>query len=138
VAQDPALASAATGFDLPGGPYKQLLDAERQSAFALLLRAASQTGRPHRVELVSEVGDPAAEIHGVAEREHAGMIIVGSPGQAGLHRAVHGGLPRRLAAHAGCPVAVISGAIPERTITAPGAEANGRHVGAADLAATAR
>ena len=112
VSQNQVLASAAAGFDLTGGQYKMLLQTERQSAFELLYRAMPQAVHTSGVELVFEVGDPAAELQRVADRRQASLIIIGAPARGGLHRAVHGGLSRRLAASAHRPLTVISASAP--------------------------
>jgi nucleotide-binding universal stress UspA family protein len=125
VVQAPVLLSGAEGLDLVGGEYPAMLEAERQSAFALLHRAASQAEFPPRAEFMFEVGDPAAQLDIVAGHQRADLIIVGARARGGLHAAVLGGLARRLVAHAACPVVVVPVTAAEPTVT-PTTSANGR------------
>lgn len=55
-----------------------------------------------------ELGDPARRIAAIAESERAGLIVVGTRGNAPVSDALLGSVSSRLAADAPCPVLILS------------------------------
>jgi nucleotide-binding universal stress UspA family protein len=65
---------------------------------------------------VVEPGPPADVLERVAEREHARLIVIATRGAGGVRAAMLGSVARELAAHAGRPVVVLSGAAAAQSV----------------------
>ena len=59
-----------------------------------------------KAEMLLREGDPAKIITEVAEKIHAGMILVGSHGRTQLRRLLMGSVTERVIGHAPCPILV--------------------------------
>ncbi|MBN1432091.1 MAG: universal stress protein [Methanomicrobiaceae archaeon] len=53
------------------------------------------------------IGEPAVEIIGIAEKENADLLIIGSRGLGALRGAVIGSVSQKVAHHAKCPVMIV-------------------------------
>lgn len=84
-------------------------------------------GADARAERRLEEGDPAAEIHRVAQEIDASLIVLGTHGRTGLGRLLMGSVAEQVVRNAACPVLTVSapfpgalptGASPEGTVEA--------------------
>ena len=53
------------------------------------------------------IGDPAAEIIGIAEKENADLIVIGSRGLGTLKGVFMGSVSQKVTHHAKCPVMIV-------------------------------
>jgi nucleotide-binding universal stress UspA family protein len=84
-------------------------DARADPGLCQALSAAAALFRQRDVEatLHAEGGDPAEAIVTVAEKERAGLIIVGNRGMRGARRYLLGDVPNKVAHHAPCRVMIL-------------------------------
>lgn len=107
----PLLLAAAYPFDPPVDRlYPEYARGLAHEAEAALARAAAQvrggTGIAARTIAVPSSGSPARELHELAEREHAGALVIGSSPRGVMGRLLPGAVTDRLLHGAPCPVAV--------------------------------
>lgn len=104
----------AVFYELPG----TILDPALQSRMDVGVEEATKTKLNEQVRKLREaggeitgvhawVGDPDAEIVGLAGRLGAGLIVVGSRGLGPLRRALMGSVSDSVVRHAHCPVLVV-------------------------------
>lgn len=88
--------------------YAALSSQLRAEGEEILARAAEALERQgYRPMRVFREGDPATEILEMAQREGAGLIVVGSHGRTGLRRFLLGSVSDKITTHATCSVLVI-------------------------------
>ena len=88
--------------DLPAG---ELPTEHAQNEQAEARLQAEGKGAGKIASLISR-GDPAEEIIGVAQREKADLVVVGSRGHGRLAGLLLGSVAQKVMAHASCPVLV--------------------------------
>jgi len=99
---DPGLLAMPAG-DMPG-----LIDAEREAADGVLVRAVREAlGDEASVEVESRLVDGDAADTIVEEAASADLVVVGSRGRGDLKSALLGSVSSHVVQHAPCPVVVV-------------------------------
>jgi nucleotide-binding universal stress UspA family protein len=89
------------------GESLEALDLEERAAQEVSARVAELTDRDaDGFRIVTESGDPAANIVREAEEEHADLVVVANRGSTGIARLSLGTVAQRVVRHAHCPVLV--------------------------------
>src|SRR6266540_195721 len=78
------------------------------SGRALLAELAAEAGVPPGTQQRVEIGTAVDRIIGVAEELRASLVVVGSHGHGAVASAILGSVSTNVAAHAPCPVVVVS------------------------------
>jgi nucleotide-binding universal stress UspA family protein len=89
---------------LSGGEYETLVRGAAESTFEQVREHLPSVSR-RRMQLLSN-RSPAAGLQALAQREHAGLIVIGSSDRSGIGRIFVGGTGERLLSGAPAPVAV--------------------------------
>jgi nucleotide-binding universal stress UspA family protein len=89
---------------LSGGEYETLVRGVAESTFEQVREHLPSVSR-RRMQLLSN-RSPAAGLQALAQREHAGLIVIGSSDRSGIGRIFVGGTGERLLSGAPAPVAV--------------------------------
>jgi nucleotide-binding universal stress UspA family protein len=93
---------------MPEGDVPGLLEAERESADALLTRAIEEAFPGGAdVEVEPRLVDAEAEDVLVSEARDADLVVVGSRGRGGIASALLGSVSSHVVQHAPCPVVVV-------------------------------
>ena len=90
------------GEELVGAIYE--LNTQQAQEQLDLVRPTDLTVRVRRVLLL---GAPADEILGLAEKEHADLIVIGTHGRTGLSRLLMGSIAEAIVRRASCPVLTV-------------------------------
>jgi nucleotide-binding universal stress UspA family protein len=102
-----ALPTEAPGVSAAPAGQQRLRDDERRDAESLLARIADEEGLDPGVRRRAEVGQAAATILDVCEKEGAELVVLGSRGRGGIKSAVLGSVSSAVAATAPCPCVVV-------------------------------
>jgi nucleotide-binding universal stress UspA family protein len=79
-----------------------------ESGRSLLTDIVAEMSLPAGTEQRIEIGTPVDRILGVAEDAEAALVVVGSHGRGAVASAFLGSVSTNIAAHAPCPVVVVS------------------------------
>ncbi len=82
-----------------------LLEEDARQAVKGTLDRFEEAGLPYTLKVA--LGDPVAEILGVARKENADLIVIGSRGLGAIRGAVMGSVSQKLAQTADCPVMIV-------------------------------
>ncbi len=82
-----------------------LLEEDAKSEMKNTLDIFEEEGLPYTLKVA--IGDPAAEIIEIAEKEKADLIIIGSRGLGAIQGVVLGSVSQKVAQHATCPVMIV-------------------------------
>ncbi|TAJ45034.1 universal stress protein [Methanofollis fontis] len=82
-----------------------LLEEEARRTIQTTIQRFEEEGIPY--SLVVALGDPASEIIRYAEKEGAGLIVIGSRGLTALKGALIGSVSQKVAQSAECPVMIV-------------------------------
>ncbi|MBX3415163.1 MAG: universal stress protein [Pirellulales bacterium] len=83
------------------------------AAIAEMLKAVVPTSPEVHYEHRLVVGEPAAEIVQLAEKEGVDLIVMGTHGRTGLKRMLMGSVAEAVVRHAPCPVFTLKESIPK-------------------------
>jgi nucleotide-binding universal stress UspA family protein len=110
--QQPIAAYSEAGVNYYGvsQPYKKILKET--------LREIVPPGNDVPYQHLLVVGDPAREILRIAQKEHAGMIVMGTHGRSGLGRLLMGSVAESVLRQAPCPV--VTYRCPQETVVPAG------------------
>ncbi|GAB7015370.1 universal stress protein [Methanogenium cariaci] len=82
-----------------------LLEEDAKSDIKNTLDIFEQGGLAYTLKVA--IGDPAAEIIGIAEKEKADLIVIGSRGLGTLKGVFLGSVSQKVTYHAKCPVLIV-------------------------------